>query len=60
MTATSAEQIPWLYVVPVLAPVLVYSGLALRWAGEQFNSEEVLFRGLLMRGLLATVLPGTV
>jgi sodium transport system permease protein len=44
MTATSPEQIPWLYFGPVLAPILVYSWLALRWAVEQFKSEEVLFR----------------
>src|SRR5205807_2225235 len=31
MTASSAEQIPWLYIVPVLAPTTFYSWLALRW-----------------------------
>lgn len=44
MTASSAEQVPWLYFVPVLAPIVFYSWLALRWAIEQFKSEEVLFR----------------
>ncbi len=44
MTATLAEQIPWLYFVPVLAPIIFYSWLALRWAIEQFKREEVLFR----------------
>jgi sodium transport system permease protein len=34
----------WAYFVPVLAPMVVYSWLALRWAIEQFNREEVLFR----------------
>lgn len=34
----------WRYLVPVLAPMLVYSWLALRWAIEQFQREEVLFR----------------
>ncbi len=44
MTITSAEQIPWLYFVPVMAPILFCSWLALRWAIEQFKREEVLFR----------------
>ena len=44
MTATDLSQIPWGYFVPVLAPVGLYSWLALRWAIEQFNREEVLFR----------------
>jgi sodium transport system permease protein len=49
----------WLYFVPVLAPMVVYSWLALRWAIGQFQREEVLFReaerldlGLWMRRLL--------
>jgi sodium transport system permease protein len=49
----------WAYFVPVLAPMVVYSWLALRWAIEQFNREEVLFReaerldlGLWLRRLL--------
>lgn len=33
-----------LYFVPVLAPMVLYSWLALRWAIGQFNREEVLFR----------------
>lgn len=32
------------YFVPVLAPMIIYSWLALRWAIEQFQREEVLFR----------------
>jgi sodium transport system permease protein len=32
------------YLVPVLAPMVLYSWLALRWAIEQFQREEVLFR----------------
>src|SRR5438132_1563695 len=43
MTA-SLDQVPWLYFVPVLLPVVLYSGLALHWAIEQFKREEVLFR----------------
>jgi sodium transport system permease protein len=38
------EQVPWLYFVPVLLPMALYSWLALRWAIEQFKREEVLFR----------------
>lgn len=34
----------WFYFVPVLAPMVIYSWLALRWAIEQFQREEVLFR----------------
>ncbi len=44
MTASSAEQIPWMYFLPVLGPLLFYSWLALRWGIEQFKREEVLFR----------------
>ena len=44
MTAASLAQVPWLYFIPVLAPVALYSGLALRWAIDQFQREEVLFR----------------
>jgi sodium transport system permease protein len=43
MTA-SLGQIRWEYFVPVLAPMALYSWLALRWAIEQFNREDVLFR----------------
>jgi sodium transport system permease protein len=38
------EQVPWIYFGPVLLPIVLYSWLALRWAIEQFNREEVLFR----------------
>jgi sodium transport system permease protein len=34
----------WLYFLPVLAPMALYSWLSLRWAIEQFKREEVLFR----------------
>ena len=34
----------WGYFALVLAPMVVYSWLALRWAIEQFQREEVLFR----------------
>jgi sodium transport system permease protein len=44
MVSSSLEQAPWLYFVPVLAPMMLYSWFALRWAGEQFKREEVLFR----------------
>jgi sodium transport system permease protein len=40
-TPTAAH---WLYFLPVLAPMVIYSWLALRWAIEQFQREEVLFR----------------
>jgi sodium transport system permease protein len=33
-----------LYFVAVLAPLVLYSALSLRWAIEQFQREEVLFR----------------
>ncbi len=32
------------YFLPVLVPTLVYAWIALRWAIEQFQSEDVLFR----------------
>jgi sodium transport system permease protein len=44
MVAPSFNEIPWAYFIPVLAPMALYSWLALRWAIEQFNREEVLFR----------------
>ncbi len=44
MTAGSLAQVPWLYFIPVLVPIGLYSWLALRWAIEQFQREEVLFR----------------
>jgi sodium transport system permease protein len=59
LMTTPLEQVPWLYFVPVLVPIVMYSWLALRWAIEQFNREEVLFReaerldlGLWLRRLL--------
>jgi sodium transport system permease protein len=44
IAAPSQDQIPWLYFAPVLAPMVLYGWLALRWAIEQFKREEVLFR----------------
>jgi sodium transport system permease protein len=44
MAAASQDQVPWLYFAPVLAPMVLYGWLALRWAIEQFKREEVLFR----------------
>lgn len=44
MTVTTLDQVPWLYFIPVLAPLALYSFLALRWAIDQFQREEVLFR----------------
>ncbi len=44
MTSPDLAHVPWAYFVPVLFPIAVYSWLALRWAIEQFNREEVLFR----------------
>jgi sodium transport system permease protein len=44
IAAASFEQTPWLYFLPVLAPLVLYGWFALRWAIEQFKREEVLFR----------------
>jgi sodium transport system permease protein len=44
LTAESVGQLPWGYFIPVLAPILLYGWLALRWAVSQFQREEVLFR----------------
>jgi sodium transport system permease protein len=44
LMTTSLNQVPWFYFLPVLAPIVLYSGLALQWAIEQFKREEVLFR----------------
>jgi sodium transport system permease protein len=44
MSAPGLDRVPWLYFVPVLAPMVLYSWLALRWAIEQFQREDVLFR----------------
>jgi sodium transport system permease protein len=41
---TPSAPVPWLYFIPVLAPIVLYSYLALRWAIAQFQREEVLFR----------------
>jgi sodium transport system permease protein len=42
--SSAGDAFVWLYFVPVLLPMVVYSWLALRWAAAQFHSEEVLFR----------------
>jgi len=44
ITASSLDQAPWLYFLPVLGPMVLYGWFALRWAIEQFKREEVLFR----------------
>ena len=44
MISPSLGQVPWLYFIPVLVPIAIYSALALRWAIDQFQREEVLFR----------------
>ncbi|MEI7685843.1 MAG: ABC transporter permease subunit/CPBP intramembrane protease [Planctomycetota bacterium] len=44
MTSPSLATVPWLYFIPVLVPIALYSALALRWAIDQFHREEVLFR----------------
>lgn len=44
MIASTPGQVPWLYFLPVLIPVAIYSWIALRWAVFQFQREEVLFR----------------
>lgn len=41
---STIDKVPWLYFAPVVAPIILYSWLALRWAIEQFRREEVLFR----------------
>jgi sodium transport system permease protein len=43
LTSAPFEQ-PWFYFASVMAPIALYSWLALRWAIDQFNREEVLFR----------------
>jgi sodium transport system permease protein len=59
LMAASADRGLWVYFIPVLAPMVIYSWLALRWAVAQFQREEVLFReaerldlGLWLRRLL--------
>jgi len=44
MMAPTLDQVPWLYFIPVLAPIALYSWVSLRWAIFQFQREEVLFR----------------
>src|SRR5262249_47439132 len=44
LMTVSLDQVPWLYFLPVLAPIVLYSWIALRWAIDQFHREEVLFR----------------
>jgi sodium transport system permease protein len=44
MAAETLDRGLWLYFIPVLAPMVIYSWLALRWAIAQFQREEVLFR----------------
>jgi len=44
MIVKSAEQVPWLYIFPVLVPLAAYCYLTLHWAIAQFSREEVLFR----------------
>jgi sodium transport system permease protein len=44
MGAVPAAADTWLYFAAVLAPLVLYSALSLRWAIEQFKREEVLFR----------------
>ncbi|SIO01201.1 sodium transport system permease protein [Singulisphaera sp. GP187] len=34
----------WRYFLPVLVPTIVYGAIALRWAIDQFQREDVLFR----------------
>ncbi|HVJ82525.1 MAG TPA: ABC transporter permease subunit/CPBP intramembrane protease [Planctomycetia bacterium] len=43
-TLAGDTAVLWTYLVPVIAPTLVYVGLALGWAVRQFEREEVLFR----------------
>jgi sodium transport system permease protein len=37
-------NVAWRYFLPVLIPTIIYGGVALRWAVEQFQREDVLFR----------------
>ena len=37
-------DVAWRYFLPVLVPTIVYGGIALRWAIDQFQREDVLFR----------------
>ena len=44
MTSPSLATVPWLYFIPVLAPIALYSGLALRWAIDQFARKSCFAR----------------
>jgi sodium transport system permease protein len=44
MSAGGTETTTWIYFLPVLGPLVLYSWLAWRWAIAQFKREEVLFR----------------
>ncbi|MCI0462527.1 MAG: ABC transporter permease subunit [Gemmataceae bacterium] len=44
MQGLMTGEADWFYLLPVLAPVMLYTWLALRWAIDQFHREEVLFR----------------
>jgi sodium transport system permease protein len=44
LIAKNLGEVPWGYFLPVLAPIVLYGWLALRWAVMQFQREEVLFR----------------
>jgi sodium transport system permease protein len=44
MTTASPDQSAYFYFLPVLAPMALYGWFAIRWAVEQFQREEVLFR----------------
>jgi sodium transport system permease protein len=44
LLSTAPFEQPWFYFVSVMAPTALYSWLALRWAIDQFQREEVLFR----------------
>jgi sodium transport system permease protein len=68
LMTTVPDRTLWLYFITVLAPMVLYSWLALGWAIEQFKREEVLFReaerldiGLWIRHLLREkeILPNT-
>jgi len=37
-------SVAWRYFLPVLVPTTIYGGFALRWAIDQFQREDVLFR----------------
>ncbi len=43
LIAGNRDPVTWLYFVTVVAPMLLYAWLALRWAIYQFQREEVLF-----------------